>query len=345
MHTYNDRRRFARRIQRYLIAFQAAGLLAAFSGCGQTHDWLMVQSREHHPLIYVANESSNSVSVVDTGTYEVIGTIDTKNHGTHDLALSRDGQLLLATNQASGRLSIIDTTSRETLASIYTGNRCHMVVLTNDHSQAWVTNIGDDTISIVDLESFRIVGAIAGGKGPMGIAFAEDGHYAYVSNHGDKTVSVIDTASHRIVKSIPVGPNPHFLTLGPDGRIWGTNADGNDIYIIDPATQEKVASFEVGDRPQQIAFGYRGSQGPFAFVTIGAAKKVVAVNADIKNLKAVEDIFVGEAPNGIWANPEGTRLYVGHERSNDVRVIDTGTSHVIETVEVGRKPIRVVVSR
>jgi YVTN family beta-propeller protein len=345
MHTRIDLHAAKLPLKRYVVALQAAGLLAAFSGCGQAHDWLMVQSREHHPLIYVANESSNSVSVIDTGTYEIIGTIDTKNHGTHDLALSRDGQLLLATNQASGRLSVIDTTSRETVASIYTGNRCHMVVLTNDHRQAWVTNIGDDTISIVDLESFRIVGALAAGKAPTGIAFSEDGHYAYVSNHGDKTVSVIDTTSHRVLKSIPVGANPHFLTLGPDGRIWGANADGNDIYVIDTAAQEKVASIEVGDRPQQIAFGYRGSQGPIAFVTIGSAKKVIAVNADIKHLKAVEEIFVGEAPNGIWANPEGTRLYVTSERSNDVRVIDTGTSHVIETVEVGRKPIRVVVSR
>jgi YVTN family beta-propeller protein len=283
--------------------------------------------------------------VIDTAAYEVIATIDTKNHGTHDLALSRDGQILLVTNQASGRLSVIDTLTRETLASIYTGNRCHMVVLTNDHRQAWVTNIGDDTISIVDLASFRIVAAVTAGKGPTGIAFSEDGHHAYVSNHGDRTVSVIDTGSHRVLKSIPVGANPHFLTVGPDGRIWGANADGNDIYVIDPTTQEKVASLEVGERPQQIAFGYRGSQGPFAYITIGAAKKVISVNADIKNLKKVDEIFVGDAPNGIWANPEGTRLYVSHERSNDIRVIDTGTSHVIETVEVGRKPIGVVVSR
>jgi YVTN family beta-propeller protein len=332
-------------LKRYVTVLEVAGLLTVLTGCGQARDWLMVQSRDHHPLIYVANESSNSVSVIDTAAYEVIATIDTKNHGTHDLALSRDGQILLVTNQASGRLSVIDTLSRETLASIYTGNRCHRVVLTNDHRQAWVTNIGDDTISIVDLASFRIVAAVTAGKGPMGIAFSEDGHHAYVSNHGDRTVSVIDAGSHRVLKSIAVGANPHFLTLGPDGKIWGANADGNDIYVIDPATQDKVASFEVGERPQQIAFGYRGSQGPFAFITIGAAKKVVSVNADVKNLKRVDEIFVGDAPNGIWANPEGTRLYVSHERSNDVRVIDTGTSHVIETVEVGRKPIGVVVSR
>jgi YVTN family beta-propeller protein len=34
-----------------------------------------------------------------------------------------------------------------------------------------------------------------------------------------------------------------------------------------------------------------------------------------------------------------------HEASNDLYVIDTGTSAVMATVPVGRKPIRVVVSR
>ena len=42
---------------------------------------------------------------------------------------------------------------------------------------------------------------------------------------------------------------------------------------------------------------------------------------------------------------EGARVFVGHETSNDLRVVDTGTSQVIATVPVGRKPIRVVVSR
>jgi YVTN family beta-propeller protein len=80
-------------------------------------------------------------------------------------------------------------------------------------------------------------------------------------------------------------------------------------------------------------------------VTVGGLNKVLAVPADPKNLKIIDEINVGEGPNGIWANPEGTRLFVGHDKGNDLRVIDTGTSQVIATVPVGRKPIRVVVSR
>jgi YVTN family beta-propeller protein len=292
--------------------------------------------------VFVANESSNNVTVVDGDSFQVVATVDARNHATHDLAVSRDGRWLFATNLASGRLSAINTRAHETVASIATGDRAHVVTLTNDNRQAWVANIGENTISIVDTGTFRILGTIAVGKGPTGLTFSRDGRFAYVSNQGDKTVEVIDTASHRVLKAIPVGTNPHFLVLGPDGRIWGTNTGGTDIYVIDPATQDKVGSINVGPAPQQIAFGFKGLQGPNAYVTVAGLNRVVVVSADPSNLRILEQIDVGQRPNGISNNREGTRLFVVHEISNDLKIIDTGSSSVLATVPVGRKPIRVV---
>jgi YVTN family beta-propeller protein len=314
--------------------------LAAFGGCAE------MQGKEAEeptrPRVFVANESSNTVTVVDGETFAVVGTVDARNHATHDLAVSRDGRWLFATNLASGRLSAINTRAMETVASIATGDRAHVVTLTNDNRQAWVANIGDNTISIVDTTTFRILGTIAVGKGPTGLTFSRDGRFAYVSNQGDKTVEVIDTASHRVLKAIPVGTNPHFLVLGPDGRIWGTNTGGTDIYVIDPTTQDKIASINVGPSPQQIAFGFKGLQGPNAYVTVAGLNRVVVLSADPANLRILEQIDVGQRPNGISGNREGTRLFVVHEISNDLKVIDTGSSAVLATVSVGRKPIRVV---
>jgi YVTN family beta-propeller protein len=318
-------------------------LLAVLAGCAELP--VKVQPAQSTTRVYVANESSNTVTVIDGVTFQVIGTVDAKNHSTHDLALTRDGKRLFATNLASGRLSVIDTDALETIATIPTGSRCHVVTLTNDNRQAWVANIGEDNISIVDAATYRILGTISVGKGPTGLAFSRDGRFAYVSNQGDKTIAVIDTAAHQVIKTIPVGNNPHFLVLGPDGRIWGTNTGDNDVYVIDPATQEKIASIEVGSNPQQIAFAFQGIVGPNAYVTVGGLNKIAVVSGDPKSPRLTAGLDVGQRPNGIWANPEGTRLFVVHEGSNDLYVIDTGTSTVMATVPVGRKPIRVVVSR
>jgi len=166
-----------------------------------------------------------------------------------------------------------------------------------------------------------------------------------VSNQGDRTVQVIDTGSHDVIKTIPVGTNPHFLVLGPDGRIWGCNTGGNDIYVIDPQTQSIAASLVLGPAPQQIAFAYKGIAGPNAYVTVAGTNEVMVVGMDGGNLQVREKITVGNRPNGIWSNSQGTQVFVVGEASNDLSVVDTGTSQVIGKVQVGRKPIRVVVSR
>lgn len=297
------------------------------------------------PRIYTANESSNTVSVIDAQTFKPVGSIDTKNISPHDIALARDGSRLYATNMASGRLSVIDTHALETIASIYTGVRCQMVALTNDNRHAWVTNIGENTVSIVDATTYRVVGMVRTGRGPSGLAFSRDGRFAYVSHQIDRSVGVIDTGSLKLIKNIPVGNRPHFLTLGPDGHIWGVNSGGHDIYVIDPASQTRVAGIEVGPAPQQIAFAYKGRAGPNAYVTLSGADQIAVVNADPGNLRVLENIPAGARPNGIWASPEGTRLYVGHEAGNEVRVYDSGTNILLSTIPVGQKPIRVVVSR
>jgi YVTN family beta-propeller protein len=317
--------------------------LAALSGCAPAPPPKLAEVPPNR--IYVANESSNTVTVIDGGTFNVVGTVDAKNYSTHDLSLTRDGRLLFATNLASGRVSVIDTIGLETVASIYTGGRCHVVTLTNDNRQAWVANIGEDNISIIDVANLRILGTIPTGKGPTGLTFSRDGAYAYVSNQGDRTVTVIDTSSHRTIKSIPVGPNPHFLVVGPEGRIWGSNTGADNVYVIDPGSQSIVGTLKVGPSPQQIAFGYKGLAGPNAYITVGGLNKVVVAGGEPGNMRILEEIPVGERPNGIWANPQGTRVFVVHEGSNDLYVIDTGTATVLAKVDVGRKPIRVVVSR
>ena len=64
-----------------VAGFLSVGLL---TGCAS----LMppAQLQVEHTKVYVANESSNSVSVIDGTTFEPLGEIDTLNHATHDLS-------------------------------------------------------------------------------------------------------------------------------------------------------------------------------------------------------------------------------------------------------------------
>lgn len=295
--------------------------------------------------VYVANEGSGSVSIIDARAMQVAGTVQLGSPGNHDLALTRDGKTLFVTNLATGRLSLIDTTKGEAVASVYTGNRCHSVALSNDERHLWVVNIGDNNISIVDVKRLRILGTIPVGSMPGHIRFSKDGQYAYVTLQGEDSVAVVEVGSHRVIGRVLAGKTPHFLIPSPDGRyMWGGGTGADDIYVIDVTTNQRVAALKVGTKPQHIAFGYRGMVGPLAYVVTEAQNEVVVVNADLGSLKILERIPVGNAPNGVAADQIGTRIYVSNQLDNSISVIDTSTSRVIQTIPVGIKPVGVVVS-
>lgn len=316
-------------------------ILLAWVGCAPTPAPPVVGPAGR---VYVANEGSGSVSIIDARGMKVVGTVQLQNRGHHDLALTRDGKTLFVTSLATGLLSVIDTIKGELVASVYTGKRCHSVALSNDERHLWVVNIGDNNISVLDVKTLRILGTIPVGNMPGHVRFRKDGRYAYVTLQGEDSVGVVEVGSHRVIAKIPAGKTPHFLIPSPDGRyMWGGGTGADDIYVIDVATNQRVAKLKVGTKPQHIAFGFKGMVGPLAYVVTQAQNDVVVVKAH-GSLNIIERIPVGNAPSGIGADRTGTRLYVSNQLDNSVSVIDTGTSRVIATIPVGIKPIGVLVS-
>lgn len=295
--------------------------------------------------IYVANESANTVSVIDAVSLTQMHTIALDPKGAHDLALTRDGRTLFVTNLLSGQLVVIDTVTFGVVATIPTGNRCHSIALTNDERQIWVVNIGDNNVSIVDVARRRAVGTIPVGRLPGHIRFSKDGRFAYVTSQEDGQVVVIDASNHQIVKTIPVGKLPHYIVPSPDGRyLWGGATGERHVYVIDMATNERVGVIEVGSKPQHIAFGVRGMFGPFAYVAVEDANEVVVIDAKPGDYKIVDRIKTGSKPSGVASSPEGGRIYVSVQGSDELYVIDTGTHRVIGKVPVGIKPVGVKAS-
>jgi YVTN family beta-propeller protein len=295
--------------------------------------------------LYVANESGNSLSVIDAGALAPIKTVPLEAKGAHDLALTRDGKLLFVTNLLSGVVVALDTATLQPTATIPTGNRAHSVALTNDEKQLWVVNIGENNISVIDVARLRVLGTIPAGKAPGHIRFSRDGRYAYVTSQEDGRVLVIDTTNHQTVRSIAVGALPHFIIPSPDGKyLWGGNTGGNDVYVIDMEKNERVATIPVGPKPQHIAFGVRGMFGPFAYVAVEDADQVVVLDTKPGAYAIVDRIKVGARPAGLASSPEGGRIYVSLQGTDQLVVIDTGTGRVIGQVPVGLKPVGVAAS-
>jgi YVTN family beta-propeller protein len=291
--------------------------------------------------LYVANQSSNSVSVVDTGSNQVIGGSLAVGGEPREIAISPDGNRAYVTNRVSEDIFAIDTRTNQVVGPpIQVGNDPAALAITPDGRRAFVAHLDQGTVSVVDLVANQVVGSpITVGGLPRGIAITPDGSRAYVVCKGSDSVFVIDTATNQVVgPQIEVGESPRSIAITPDGlRAYVTNsAFDDDVSVIDLLTNRTVgAPIEVGDNPSGIAITPDGSRAYVASESTGSIS-VVALAA---NQVTGEPIKVGVDPRSIAITPDGSRAYVTNEASGDVSVIDTVANQVIGgPIKVGGTP-------
>ena len=132
--------------------------------------------------VYVACNKSNEILEVDVSKWALARRFPAAD-GVYNLAVTRDGQLLLATNKRSQSVSIFELTTGKELARIPTKRRIvHGVVVSPDDRYAFVSveGIGSQpgTVEVIDLRSRSAVAAADVGQMAGGIDFwkTEGGH-------------------------------------------------------------------------------------------------------------------------------------------------------------------------
>jgi phospholipase C len=148
---------------------------------------------------YVANTGPNTglggsqtVSVVDVGSYTVTATIDV-GEAPQVVAISPNG-LLVAVSCADGVDVITAASAKVAKADIFV-HRPHGVTFSPDGTQIWVADSEEDQVIVLDALTLHAIGVVPVGRTPWNTAFSADGTKAYVTNTNDDTVSVINTAN------------------------------------------------------------------------------------------------------------------------------------------------------
>jgi streptogramin lyase len=108
--------------------------------------------------------------------------------------------------------------------------------------------------------------------------------------------------------SLPAG-----IDAGPDGRLWFTEAAGNRIGRIDPATLSvnELGGLPAGLNPQDIV---TGPDGAMWVTAAGAPGRILRITTDDKVTEftggVTPGLSVGGSPTGIAAGPDGNLWFV-----------------------------------
>lgn len=123
-------------------------------------------------------------------------------------------------------------------------------------------------------------------------------------------------------------------------KLYVTNSAGNDVTVIDVATNKVIGSIEVGPHPHGIAVP---AKEDFILVTIEGTKPGELVWIDPKTDKIIKRIPIGPEPNQLAVTPDGKFAYIPVNDGN-YEVVDVAQAKVIEKIFTGGRPHNTVCS-
>ncbi len=308
--------------------------------------------------VYTADQSSNTVSVIDPSTDKLLGVIRfgnarpndfsplyDKEANVHGLGISPDNHTLGVVSTLTNSVSFIDLTTNTIKGKVYVGRNPHEGFFTPDGKQFWLTVRGENYVSVIDIDKMQEIRKIVTAKGPGMVVFRPDGKVAFVNHSFTAELDVVDTKTYEVIKRIPtITPFSPNLAVTFDGKqVWLTHKDEGKVSVVNAQTYETEGVIETGPGTNHVNFAgtaggsrYSGSAaGEFAYVTIGAEN---AVKVYDRSRKLITTIATGPNPHGAWPSGDGSKLYVGLENGDAVDVIDTKTNTKVKQIASGQAP-------
>jgi YVTN family beta-propeller protein len=200
-----------------------------------------------------------------------------------------------------------------------------------------------DGIGVFDIKSGKLLRVIPGGSDPEQLAISLDGRWLFVANEDVGQTSVIDASDGKVVATIPVGGEPEGVDMRPDGKVvYVTSEEDSEIFVIDAVEPKLITKFAVGPRPRSTGFlpdssrAYIGSENGSSVAVIDAMSHKILETIPLSGQMV--------RPMGVIASGDGRHVFVSTGRGKSVVTIDTATNKPIGVVEVGERPWGIAVS-
>ena len=210
--------------------------------------------------IYVANQGSNSLTVITASDHSVEVFPNNQNFitvGTSPsfVLASSDSACVYVANQGSDSISVISTSSDAVSSTLTLPSGSGPSFLTFDPNlqRVYVANTAGNSMlnhhntCVLQPSDVKTV-PLLGGLAPKSIASLADGTRLYVADSGSGSVSVINASSLTIKtfanasNGILVGTNPVSVAASPDSkRVYVANHDSGNISIIQTGNDTELS--------------------------------------------------------------------------------------------------------
>jgi YVTN family beta-propeller protein len=329
------------------------GMSLLLAGCAGTEN-RTDSARSYR--IYVTNERSGDLSIIDAATHQVTATVPLgkRPRGIHAsldgrtiyVALSGspiappgvDESKLPPPDKTADGIGVFDVETSKLLKIIPGGSDPEEFDLSKDGAFLYVSNEDVAQASVIDLAAGKVTASVAVGEEPEGVTTSPDGKFFFVTSEHDGTLAVVDAEARKVVKTFPVGNRPRHVAFFPDGsKAYVTRENDGVISVVDTIKYRPIETIDLGPpgeiKPMLVILS---ADARTAYVSSGRGKKLFFIDTATSTVTA--SLEVGERPWGIALSPDGKTLYTANGPSNDVSVVDVESRKVIKKIKAGEGP-------
>jgi YVTN family beta-propeller protein len=318
-------------------------------------------SDSSHFRIYVTNERSGDLSIIDASTLEVTATVPLgkRPRGIH---ASPDHRFLYMTlsgsplagpgvdesklpppDKTADGIGVFDVQQGKLVRTLQCGSDPENFDLTKDGRTIIVSNEDDAKASFCDIASGKVTHTVPTGEEPEGVKVSPNGKFVYVTSETTGTISAIDIATAKLIKTFKVGRRPRSVAFLPDSSRAYINAENDGtVTVVDATKHETIQTISLGQpgviKPMSVLLSPNGAT---LYVSTGRGHKLFVI--DTATNKITASFEIGERPWGIDLSPDAKTLFSANGPSNDVSVVNLASQTVTKKIKVGDGPWGVVV--
>jgi len=314
-------------------------------------------------FVYVANTSSNNVSVIRTSDNAVVATIAV-GENPRGVGITPTGGRVYVANRSSDNVSVIRTSDNTVIATIPVGQDPQDVAVAPDGGRVYVLNATDGSISVVRTSDNTVVATIDVGDVASTMAITPDGSELFVNRGVNSDGGVLGTVTTHYTSAIRTSDYSvrasitWFLKSAIDVAILhdGTRAYLPNFGGLPPSGSLRVIrTGDLGDlaslslsglfSPGKVsitpndAYAYLVDPGMANFNGGCSPGGVQIIPTSTNTIETT--VSVSCFPSDIVFSLDGALAYVSNtapDRTGNVTLISTSQKAVVGSVPVGTAP-------
>ncbi len=283
-------------------------------------------------LVYVANQGSDNVKVINSVTNAVTATINVGSQ-PYGVAYNSTSKEVYVANLKGNTVSVIDAdpisgTFNTVTNTISVGIEPYYVA--SSGTNIYVTNSVSGSVSVISTSTHTVTATIRGLIFPRGIKAHSSNGKLYAANFGSQygvgygagTISVINSADNTIAATILVGSGARGVAVNGN-EVYVANFNDDTVSVISTTTNLVTHTISVGDKPRGIL-----SSGSNIYVENygdGTISKISTGSHTVTNT-----IKVGNTPAGMTA--VGADIYLTRFTDGKVSILNPSTNTLSNSV-------------